>query len=221
MKKNYLLLTTLLLTKLASAYGESYGKIIGGIYVDTELVAASIIFIAFFAAILIATRKMNLLKNDMVRIITSLAISAFAILGLNKIGLNYSNIITDIGLERFFMENLPLIILALILIFSIWWGLSKTIMVLGGIIFSAGILGMFNKDFVFNWQITLLVGAVIFIIGYAIKTRIKVKDNIFKSPRQKRKKIKELQKTYSKLSKKGKHHKAKVILEQIKYLEQN
>ena len=172
MKKVLAFLTPLLLT-LTSAYGESYGKIIGGIYVDTELIAASIIFIAFFAGILIATRKMNLLKNDMVRIVISMGLSAFAILGLNKMGLDYTKIVVDIGLEKFFIQNMTLIIIALIIIFSIWLGFANTIMGLGGIIFSSGILGAFNENLVYNWEIVLVLGIAVFLIGLWIKNKSK------------------------------------------------
>jgi predicted nucleic acid-binding Zn-ribbon protein len=225
--KAILLLVSTLFVNLVSAYGEQYGTLIAGVYVDTELVFAAVLFLLFFMCLMIVTRKMNLLKNDMVRIVVSMILSLFAIYGIQKAGIDLSKIVYDIGIERFLMQYFPLILLVLTIVAMLMWGIGTVFMLWGGIFFIAGLLGSVSEDIVYNWEIAMMIGVILFLIGLAINRKIHKKfggrgissRNIFKSARRLRRKIKQLQKIWKKLTDKGEYEKANKVMDQIRYLE--
>ncbi|MDA3836593.1 MAG: hypothetical protein PF542_03140 [Nanoarchaeota archaeon] len=176
--KHLLTLFGILSIHLASAYGELQSTLIGGFLVDLQLLGAGLFFLLFFGAILFATRKAKLFTNETTRVIVSIILSFFSIYGLTKLGLDFEKIVFDLGIQNVMMRYFPILILILFIYALFKWKVGRVLIVAGITIFSAGLLGMFNEELIYNWEIALLIGAITIIIGFAIKKRKKIKNFI-------------------------------------------
>lgn len=89
-------------------------------------------------------------------------------------------------------------------------------MILGSLITIAGIIGSFNQDIIYRWELTILLGIILFIIGLIINKKIleKITNSVIKIL----KKIKKLRKEYDWYRRRGQINKANEILKKIEML---
>ena len=162
----------------------------------------------------------------MTRIIISMILSLFGIYGLQKAGIDFSKIAYDFGIERFIMEYFPLILIIISVIAMIKWGVGIIFILYGGILILLGLAGSMNEDIVYNWELIILMGVVLLIVGFVIKRKTyknigKIRfgsRNIFKSKKRIERRIRKLQRLLTKAQKKGDFKKADLISKQIEFL---
>ncbi|NCN86820.1 hypothetical protein GW932_03225 [archaeon] len=204
MKKGLIFGLVPALLTLVSAYGEQSWTTIGGFYINTEMVFAGIAFLLIFWGITYGVSKLKIFPNTTTRIIMSIILSLFALYGLSKTGFSYEGLFLKIGIAEFMYRFFPWILLTTAILAMLFWGLGAVVMISGGIIGILGLIGSINEEIVYNWEILLMIGISVFIIGLWIKKKgghYFGTPRMFKSIRIMKKRIIKLQQEFNRIHK--------------------
>jgi hypothetical protein len=132
---------------------------------NIELIGNIALFLIFFSLITWALRKTMFKDSKGTLIAISASASILAIYGLIKINFSIEKILTNLNFSGALQYNIIIILIIIALIF-LWKkiGLGMTLIILGIILFLAGILNLVYANASIG-----IIGAVLIIIGLAIR----------------------------------------------------
>ena len=169
-KSNLALILSLILIPFTSAYG-GYSTFSIAQFTNTDTILTAILFLIIFYGVKKALDK-ALPNSNAASTIVSLVLSIFMVLGLNKLNFSLGDFLYTKGInEQLILSIAPWIFLFFIMITFWKFGLGGMLMILGGLFMVWGFVGMADQTIVYNWEVALGIGAVLFILGAILKKK--------------------------------------------------